>query len=820
MLNRAIQRLLFGLLTILLAACGASTPPTPNVGQFVDEPVGGLTYSCGTLINTTAGTTNERGQFEYFPGKSCTFSIGNVTVGTVSNVPNDGNVTPHDVAGVQRTATNDPTVAAIAQFLQSLNDGTVNGSINISSSVTASLSNPSVVPVSLVTSKGPIAQDALNNLVVTIAGVPLISAAHASANLSTQLSAAGISTSIGAVTTTDSPKLNSITVTSTLTSNALGLSEQLVATGNFTDGSSSVMTNSVTWSSSDQTMISVSASGLATGLKQGTAIITATQGSLSATFSLTVTPATLASVSVTPGGAGIASGLTQQLTATGTYTDGTSKAIATDVTWSSSSSTVASVNASTGVVTGRSPGTTTLRATVGSVSGATTLNVTAAVLRSITVTAPASSIAAGLNAQLTATGVYSDSSTQPLTSGVAWASSSNYSAVTRSGLVTGISAGDSTITASMNAISGSVQITTTATVLQSITITPISPSIAAGLSTTLVVTGTYSDGSQPLIVSGVSWTSTNHSIANVVSTGVATGIGQGLATLTASVGSISSSVTLTVVPPVISSIMVSSPSASVAKGLTQAMTATATYSDGLQGTLASGVTWTSSNRNVAIVSDTGVITGLSVGSTTLTATVGLVSGTTTLNVTAAVLQSITVTAPASGIAAGLNSQLTATGVYSDSSTQPLTTDVTWASSSNYAAVSSLGVVAGNSIGNSTITASLSGVTGSVQIATTAAVLQSISLAAATSSATAGATDQITAIGTYSDGTTQNLTSSITWVSTSAASISSAGLVTGQTAGSSATITATLGDVTKSISVPITLPAGVASVSSISVVTSN
>ncbi len=906
MMNRALQRFLLGLMAMLLAACGALSPPPPSVGRFIDEPVGGLTYSCGSLINTTAGTTNKLGQFEYYPGKSCTFSVGKVTVGTVSSVPNDGNVTPQDIAGVQRTATNDPTVAVIAQFLQSLNDGTVSGAINISSSTTASLSNTGVASVKLVTSSGPITQEALNNLVVTIAGVPLVSAAHAAANLSTQLSTAGISTSIGAVTASNSPTLHSITVTSNLTSNAMGLSEQLVATGNFTDGSSSVMTNSVTWSSSDATTIQVTANGLATGLRQGAASITATQGSLSASFSLTVTPATLASISVTPGGTDVASGLTRQLVANGTYTDGTSKVIATGLTWSSSSAAVASVDTATGLATGRSPGATSVTATVGSIAGMTTLNVTAAVLQSITLTAPASSVAAGLNEQLAATGIFSDGSAQLLTTGLAWASSTNYSAVTRSGVVTGISAGDSTITASMNGISGSVRIVTTAAVLQSIAITPVSPSIAAGLTTSLVVTGSYSDGSLAHVASGVSWTSASLSIANVVSTGVATGIGRGVATLTASVGSISSSVTLTVLPPVISSIRVSPPSASLPKGLTQAMTATATYSDGSQGTLSSGVGWTSSTPNVATVSGTGVLTGQSVGSTTLTATVSSISGTTTLNVIAAILQSIAVSAPDSSVAAGLSEQLTATGIYSDNSTLPLTTSVTWASSTNYASVSSQGVVAGNSIGNSTITATLSGITGSVRIATTAAVLQSIaitptgpsvaagyttglavtgsysdgsqdsitsgvswtsanpgvatvnsttgvatgvaqnsvvitastggvtasrtltvtapllqsiSITAATSSAVVGATDQLTAIGTYSDGSTQNLTSSITWETTAAASISNAGLVTGVTAGS-ATITATLNGVSKSMAIPVTLPAGIASASSISVVTAN
>ncbi len=763
MMRLGFRGFLFGLVFVLLAACSAS--PSPSVGQFVDEPVAGLAYSCGTLLNKTSGVTNQLGQFQYFPGQSCTFSVGNVTVGKIDNVPQDGNVTPQDIAGVQRSVVIDPTVAVVAQFLQSLNDGKVSGVINIPSSVTAILSSANVASTSLVTSSGPITQDALTNLIVTTAGVQLlISASQASANLKTQLSLAGVSTSIGTVTASDSPKLHSITVTSSLTSNALGLSEQLVATGNFTDGTSSVMTNSVAWSSSDSTVVSINSAGLATGLKQGTATITASQGSLWAVYSLIVTPATLVSISVTPDAASIASGLTKQLTATGSYSDGTSKAIANGVTWSSSASSVASVDTTTGLTTGKSTGSATLTASVGSVSGSTTLNVTGAVLQSIAVTAPASSIAAGLNQQLTATGTYSDGSTQTLSTGLTWASSANYAAVTSAGLVTGIATGNSTITASMSGVSGSFAITTTAAVLQSIAVTPVSPSVAAGLTTPLAVTGTYSDGTQAAIASGISWTSANHTIANVVSTGVATGIAQGTTTLTAGVGTLTASVTLTVVPPVLSSIAVSTTSTSVAKGLTQTMTATATYSNGTSGTLSSGVTWTSSSTTVASVDASGVMTAKTLGSTTVTAAVGSISGATSVNVTAAVLQTITVTAPASAVAAGLTELLAALGTYSDGTTKDLSTLVQWTSSSpSYATVSGTGSVAGVAKGNTTVTATLGSLTASTAMTVTDPIVQSLSISSVLTTLSNGASTALTALVTFSNSVQQAVTSGIQWV---------------------------------------------------------
>jgi uncharacterized protein YjdB len=120
--------------------------------------------------------------------------------------------------------------------------------------------------------------------------------------------------------------------------------------------------------------------GLATGVAAGTTTITATSGSVSGSTTLTVTAATLVSISVTPTNPSIAKGTTRQFTATGTYSDSTTQNLTTAVTWSSSSTTVATISNATGskgLATGVAAGTTTITATSGSVSGTTSLTVTA-----------------------------------------------------------------------------------------------------------------------------------------------------------------------------------------------------------------------------------------------------------------------------------------------------------------------------------------------------------------------------------------------------------------------------------------------------------
>jgi urease beta subunit len=82
--------------------------------------------------------------------------------------------------------------------------------------------------------------------------------------------------------------------------------------------------------------------------------------------------------------------------------------------------------------------------------------------------------------------------------------------------------------------------------LQSIDVTPVNPSIANGQTTQFTATGHYSDGTSHVLTSGVSWSSSNTSIATISSSGLALAVGAGSATITAVDGSVSSSTTLTV----------------------------------------------------------------------------------------------------------------------------------------------------------------------------------------------------------------------------------------------------------------------------------
>ena len=127
-------------------------------------------------------------------------------------------------------------------------------------------------------------------------------------------------------------------------------------------------------------------------------------------------------MAVSPADPSVLKGSTRQFTATGSYSDGSTQNLTYKAIWSSSNSVVAVVN-NTGLATGFATGSSTIQVALGSVAGSTTLTVTAAVLSSIAVTPPNPSISDGTTQQFTATGTYTDGSTQNLTNSVTWLSS-------------------------------------------------------------------------------------------------------------------------------------------------------------------------------------------------------------------------------------------------------------------------------------------------------------------------------------------------------------------------------------------------------------
>ncbi|MGA2740106.1 MAG: Ig-like domain-containing protein [Bryobacteraceae bacterium] len=337
----------------------------------------------------------------------------------------------------------------------------------------------------------------------------------------------------------------SIAITPQAPTIALGTSQQFTATGTYTDGSSQNLTGTVTWTSSATSIATISGGGLATSLAQGSVTITAVSGTITGSATLTVTAATLTSISVTPAKESLAAGHTHQYTATGTYSNGTTQNLTTEVTWTSSAPSVATVRSNTGLVTGVAAGTTTITAESGTISGSATLTVTET-LTSISITPTTASVVAGYTDQFTATGTYSNGTTQNLTSTATWTSSAMSISTVSGGLAAGLAQGIATITATSGTISGSATLTVAAPVLTSISVTPTATSVPAGNLQQFTATGLYSNGTTQNLTSTLTWASSAAPVATIGSSGLATGVAQGTTTITANSGTISGSATLTI----------------------------------------------------------------------------------------------------------------------------------------------------------------------------------------------------------------------------------------------------------------------------------
>ncbi len=501
--------------------------------------------------------------------------------------------------------------------------------------------------------------------------------------------------------------------------------------------------------------------------------------------------ASLTSLQVAPGAASVAPGAVQQFTATGKYSDGSSKDLTASAQWKTSDSAIASVAA--GKLTAVGAGTVMVTATSGKLSASATVQVTSAAtnLASIAISPVAASLPVNTSLQFTATGTYKDGSSRDLTALVNWASFSTATAtINPSGLATGIAAGSTTITASLGSIAGTTSLTVTAPTISSIVVTPDGLTLGIGIGQQYTATAIYSDGSTQDLVSGVTWSSSALGVATINASGLATTVGAGTATITAKVGSFSDTTLLTVVAANLVSISVTPTPVSIAVGTDQQFSAIGSFNDGSTQLLTS-VSWSSSSSSVASVNSAGLATAVGTGTATITATSGSVSGTAALTVTGATVTSITVTPANSNMPVGTTKQFTATAGFSDGSSEDVTASVLWGSSKPaVASINNQGLVSSVATGSTTISAVLGSVTGTTNLTVTTVKLVGIAILPSNPRIEARTFVKFTAVGTFSDGSTGSNLAGVSWKSSTpkVASMRSSGTAFGKKTGS-ATITA-------------------------------
>src|SRR6266513_2842283 len=559
----------------------------------------------------------------------------------------------------------------------------------------------------------------------------------------------------------------------------VGQTAQLTATPR--DASGNPLTGRViTWQSSNGAVASVNGSGLVTAVAKGAATITATSEGQSGTAVVTVSNVPVASVTVTPASASVQQGATVQLTATPRDANGTALS-GRVVTWGSNNTAVATVSSS-GLVSGAGAGSAT-----------------------ITATAPTGQLAIGDSVQATSSTWVRNIAQPPADPATGTPPSvigtqpAGARGVVDSGPVLNTTpGGDGAIRYHVlfaAAPSGWVvqdylaKIVPTVPVA-SVTVTPATASLTVGQTVQLTATLRDANGN-PLTGRVITWQSSNNAIASVNGSGLVSGVAAGgPVTMTATSEGQSGTATVNVSLAPVASVTVSPSAANIAITGTVQLTATPLDANGNPLT-GRAISWSSSNNNIATVNGSGLVTGVTAGSVTITATSEGQSGTASITVADAPVASVTVTPPSASVPAGQTVQLTAT--LKDANGNVLTgRTVTWASNNTtVATVNSNGLVTTKVAGSATITATSEGQSGTAAITVTPVPVASVTVTPATAGVAVGSTVQLTA--TPKDANGNPLTGRVvTWQSSNnaIASVNGSGLVSGVAAGGPVTITAT------------------------------
>ncbi|HIF9255963.1 TPA: Ig-like domain-containing protein [Photobacterium damselae] len=324
---------------------------------------------------------------------------------------------------------------------------------------------------------------------------------------------------------------------------AKGLDKQFKAEITLSDGSVKDVTNDSrsSWVSSDTDIATISSAqatnnGLAHGVKTGSATITVkgTYGGIALEQStiLTVSPAEISTIEITPHPASIAKGRNQQFTAIATLSDNSKVDITTDskTSWTSediATSVISTSGSDKGIAHGINIGTTVIKATNSGIIAKADLTVTDALLESIDVTPTPLDVGLGSTRtnRFTAIGNYSDGTRPDITNLVDWTGQDVTIATVESGLanggmVTGVTLGTTTTIASMLDAEGITITSAPATInvnksLIEILISPVDISLIGDETAQLYATGSYDDLTTSDITDQVTWNVVDPTIAEV-----------------------------------------------------------------------------------------------------------------------------------------------------------------------------------------------------------------------------------------------------------------------------------------------------------------
>lgn len=582
----------------------------------------------------------------------------------------------------------------------------------------------------------------------------------------------------------------------------------------------------------------------------------------------------LTAISITPANPTLSDPTTQQLTATGTFADGSTADITDSVNWVSEYPTIATVgdDSDKGLLKTVLTGTTTITARSGTVTGTTTVTVTSAELETIEVTPAHESFATDVTpwVQMKATGIFSDNTVVDITDYTTWSSGtttvatvSNVSGTRGRATRASLSAdGATTITASFKGVSGSTTLTLddSFAVSGNIQVTPFLSTLINEAGLQFAATVILDDGSSKMtqdITPHVVWTSDDTTRATISNAEDTAGFASADATNTGTPniscdlgGNASTSSALTVLDTYyLYRLQINPQYRAIAPGIPYQLKAMGIFKQTgasvyFSRDLTDQVSWSSSNTDLVTISNVDGSRGLATltkipGAAERTATITIrspllsgLTGTTSLTVqsNSFELTSIEVSPAAPTLHINTEKTFKAYGTFSDgtdSYIQDISDTVIWRSSDTSIAVISNGNdTAGKTTlradGETTITATHSDVSGSTTLTVMPSSYAITGVTVTPSGPTMGYGTflQMTATASFSNGSdsfSQDVTESAVWSSGAFgnANVSNEeereGIVTGISSATTAVITAELDGTSGNSTVSVVALSGISAI---------
>lgn len=546
----------------------------------------------------------------------------------------------------------------------------------------------------------------------------------------------------------DFTPLTSITVKTEYSTIAAKTTTKLTVEGNFSGYFKRDITDQVKWEvvpgGTGKVEFNPTVLNRVKGVTAGDVVVRATMRGVTATIPISVSPAIISSIAVTPAVPSVAKGLSQQFTATGTFLDGTistTQDITFDASWVSTAlgvATISDVESSKGLAQTLTAGMSTITATFDNkTSDPNVMTVTEPVLQSIALSLTNPSILTLSTKKITATGNYSDGSTPDITSQVAWSSSNaDIATIAADGTMSALTQGTTTISATLGSIAQTTNLKTTGGNLTGIALSPLTNILVNDTVGRLTATGTFNNGSRRDITGAVTWTVADSSLAKVTSAGGNLAWLKPLAvtpttTVTATSGSLSATTNLKVTSLPLASIAFSTTSLVLTAGTSTPLTVNATFNDGTVQDVTALSTFTPNDSTVATVANSGLAAGHVTGvaatlaTTQISATYGGKTVLTPASVTVMprIIQYLTISGSSSATA-GNQASYTALASYFDGTTKDVTQESVWTlNPSNVAiladSVNQAGQVVAVDSGSATLTASFDGKTQTATILVTA-----------------------------------------------------------------------------------------------------